>query len=75
MPTYTVRINGRTHEVEGDPDDSLLSVLRYDLDLTGSKFGCGEGALRRLHGAPRQSGGALVRDAAQRGCRKRCDDH
>ena len=44
MPTYTVRINGRTHEVEGDPDDSLLSVLRYDLDLTGSKFGCGEGA-------------------------------
>ena len=44
MPTYTVRINGRTHEVEGDPDDSLLSVLRYDLDLIGSKFGCGEGA-------------------------------
>jgi aerobic-type carbon monoxide dehydrogenase small subunit (CoxS/CutS family) len=44
MPRYTVRINGRTHEVEGDPDDSLLSVLRYDLDLTGSKFGCGEGA-------------------------------
>ena len=44
MPTYTVRINGRTQEVDGDPDDSLLSVLRYDLDLTGSKFGCGEGA-------------------------------
>jgi aerobic-type carbon monoxide dehydrogenase small subunit (CoxS/CutS family) len=44
MPTYTVRINGRTHEVEGDADDTLLSVLRYDLDLTGSKFGCGEGA-------------------------------
>ena len=44
MPTYTVRINGRTHQVEGDPDDNLLSVLRYELDLTGSKFGCGEGA-------------------------------
>jgi nicotinate dehydrogenase subunit A len=44
MPTYTVRINGRTQEVEGDPDDNLLSVLRYELDLTGSKFGCGEGA-------------------------------
>ena len=44
MPTYTVRINGRTHEVEGNPDDNLLSVLRYELDLTGSKFGCGEGA-------------------------------
>jgi aerobic-type carbon monoxide dehydrogenase small subunit (CoxS/CutS family) len=44
MPTYTLRINGRTHEIEGAPDDSLLSVLRYDMDLTGSKFGCGEGA-------------------------------
>ena len=44
MPTYTLRINGRTHEIEGAADDSLLSVLRYELDLTGSKFGCGEGA-------------------------------
>jgi aerobic-type carbon monoxide dehydrogenase small subunit (CoxS/CutS family) len=44
MPTYTLRINGRTHEIAGAPDDSLLSVLRYELDLTGSKFGCGEGA-------------------------------
>src|SRR4026207_2044412 len=44
MATYALRINGRTHQVEGEPDDSLLSVLRYELDLTGSKFGCGEGA-------------------------------
>jgi nicotinate dehydrogenase subunit A len=44
MPTYSVRINGRTHEIEGEPGDSLLSVLRYELDLIGSKFGCGEGA-------------------------------
>jgi nicotinate dehydrogenase subunit A len=43
MPTYALRVNGRVHEVEGDPADSLLSVLRYELDLTGSKFGCGEG--------------------------------
>ena len=44
MPSYSVRINDRTHQIEGQPDDSLLSVLRYELDLTGSKFGCGEGA-------------------------------
>jgi len=43
MASYSLRVNGRTHQVEGEPDDSLLSVLRYDLDLTGSKFGCGEG--------------------------------
>jgi len=44
MPAYAIRINGKAHEVEGDPDDTLLSVLRYELNLTGSKFGCGEGA-------------------------------
>src|SRR5687767_7577069 len=43
MPTYSLRINGRAHQLEGEPDDSLLSVLRYDLGLIGSKFGCGEG--------------------------------
>ena len=43
MPRYTLRVNGGTHEVEGEPGDSLLSVLRYELGLTGSKFGCGEG--------------------------------
>ena len=43
MPLFTLRINGRTHRVEGEPDDSLLSVLRHDLALTGSKYGCGEG--------------------------------
>ena len=44
MSTCTLRINGQTHQIEGEPNDSLLSVLRYELDLIGSKFGCGEGA-------------------------------
>lgn len=43
MPQFDLRINGKTHQVEGSPEDSLLSVLRYELNLTGSKFGCGEG--------------------------------
>ena len=43
MPTYALRVNGRLREVGGEPGDSLLSVLRDELDLTGSKFGCGEG--------------------------------
>jgi aerobic-type carbon monoxide dehydrogenase small subunit (CoxS/CutS family) len=44
MPKYTIRVNNRAHEIEGEAGDSLLSVLRYELGLTGSKFGCGEGA-------------------------------
>ena len=43
MAEYVVRVNGREHRVQGDAGDSLLSVLRDDLGLTGSKFGCGEG--------------------------------
>lgn len=43
MARYTFRVNGRPHEIEGEAGDSLLSVLRYEVGLTGSKFGCGEG--------------------------------
>jgi nicotinate dehydrogenase subunit A len=43
MPQFDLRVNGTSHQVEGAPEDSLLSVLRYELNLTGSKFGCGEG--------------------------------
>ena len=43
MAEYVLRVNGRTHRVTGDPGESLLAVLRDDLGLTGSKFGCGEG--------------------------------
>ena len=37
-------VNGVRHEVTVDPDVELLSVLRNQLELTGSKYGCGEGA-------------------------------
>jgi aerobic-type carbon monoxide dehydrogenase small subunit (CoxS/CutS family) len=39
-----LHINGEKHDVTVDPDVELLSVLRYHLDLTGTKYGCGEGA-------------------------------
>ena len=39
-----LNINGVQREVSVDPDVELLSVLRNNLDLTGSKYGCGEGA-------------------------------
>src|SRR5258705_13875401 len=38
-----LKINGAVHKVEVDARRTLLSVLRDDLDLTGSKYGCGEG--------------------------------
>src|SRR6185369_14419117 len=38
-----LHVNGRLVPVDADPDRTLLSVLRDDLDLTGAKYGCGEG--------------------------------
>src|SRR5690349_22111053 len=43
MARYVLRVNGQDREIDAEPGDSLLSVLRYDLGLTGSHFGCGEG--------------------------------
>ena len=40
---YVLRVNGADRDVEAEPADSLLSILRGDLGLTGSKYGCGEG--------------------------------
>jgi len=37
-------VNGATHEVEADQEKPLLWVLREDLALTGTKYGCGIGA-------------------------------
>ncbi len=38
-----LHVNGTKHRIDADAARSLLSVLRDDLDLTGSKYGCGEG--------------------------------
>ena len=43
MATIRLAINGKTYAVDVDPQTSLLTVLREHLDLTGSKYGCGEG--------------------------------
>jgi aerobic-type carbon monoxide dehydrogenase small subunit (CoxS/CutS family) len=38
-----LNVNGVKHEVVVEPAVDLLTVLRNNLDLTGSKYGCGEG--------------------------------
>ncbi len=40
----TLEVNGRSHEVEIEPETPLLWVLRDTLGLTGTKFGCGVAA-------------------------------
>jgi aerobic-type carbon monoxide dehydrogenase small subunit (CoxS/CutS family) len=41
--TVTLTVNGKTQVIETDPKRTLLDVLREELGLTGTKYGCGEG--------------------------------
>lgn len=41
MPSISLKVNGKTYQVDADPDTPLLYVLSDDLHLRGPKFGCG----------------------------------
>lgn len=41
MAVFTLRINGKDHRVDVAPDTPLLWVLRDNLGLVGTKYGCG----------------------------------
>jgi len=41
MATYTINVNGKNQEVTADPDTPVLWVLRDNLNLVGTKYGCG----------------------------------
>jgi aerobic-type carbon monoxide dehydrogenase small subunit (CoxS/CutS family) len=60
MASIRLAVNRRTYTVDADAQTSLLSVLRDHLDLTGSKYGCGEGACGACT--------VLVDGRAQRSC-------
>ncbi|MGH7960144.1 MAG: 2Fe-2S iron-sulfur cluster-binding protein, partial [Opitutaceae bacterium] len=43
MNVTSLHVNGTARACDAAAERSLLSVLRDDLELTGTKFGCGEG--------------------------------
>ena len=43
MNIASLNVNGSTRQCDAAPERSLLSILRDDLGLTGTKYGCGEG--------------------------------
>lgn len=68
--TLQLKINGEKRDVDVDPETPLLWVLRDELRLTGTKFGCGAalcGACTvHVDGAPTRSCQLQVSDAAGR---------
>src|SRR5258708_19185586 len=43
MSKYTLNVNGQSRSIDAAPDTPLLWVLRDNLNLVGTKFGCGIG--------------------------------
>lgn len=43
MSKFLLNINGKKFDVDAPAEETLLSILRNHLDLTGTKYGCGEG--------------------------------
>ena len=43
MPSIRFHLNGAPTEVDADPDQALLTLLRGKLGLTGPHYGCGSG--------------------------------
>ncbi len=41
MATFNLTVNGKSQQVDADPNTPMLWVLRDHLDLVGTKFGCG----------------------------------
>jgi nicotinate dehydrogenase subunit A len=66
MESYTIDINGTRHTVEAMGEAPLLGVLRDQLHLTGTKYGCGEGQCGActvlLEGRTTRSCQTLLRD-------------
>ena len=43
MGELVLNVNGKPYKVDAPAEETLLSVLRNRLNLTGTKYGCGEG--------------------------------
>lgn len=59
MSKFLLNINGKKYDVVAPAEETLLSVLRNHLNLTGTKYGCGEGQCGActvlMDGAPTRS--------------------
>jgi aerobic-type carbon monoxide dehydrogenase small subunit (CoxS/CutS family) len=64
-----LEVNGKSYRVGSDSDTPLLFVLRAELGLTGTKYGCGEGQCGActvlIEGSPRRSCQISVGEVAQ----------
>lgn len=62
----SLKLNGKTHQVDADPGTPLLWVIRDELNMTGTKFGCGVASCGactvHLNGTPVRSCQTYIED-------------
>ena len=62
----SLKLNGKTHQVDADPGTPLLWVIRDELNMTGTKFGCGVASCGactvHMNGAPVRSCQTYIED-------------
>ncbi len=67
--SLTLKLNGQTHTVDAEPGTPLLWVIRDELKLTGTKFGCGVASCGactvHLNGEPVRSCQTYVEDVEE----------
>ena len=67
--SYTLSLNGQSHEVDAEPGTPLLWVIRDKLKLTGTKFGCGVASCGactvHLDGEPMRSCQTFIEDVGE----------
>ena len=73
--TISFTLNGKPATVKVDDERMLLWVLRSDLGLTGTKFGCGEALCGACTVIVDKAGRPVVRHADQGRGRQAGDDH
>lgn len=68
MSKISLKVNGKLHTVELEPETPLLFALSDEIGLRGPKFGCGMAQVRGVHGDSTRSGRSILCDAIER-CR------
>src|SRR5262249_52403916 len=76
MAEFRIKVNGQAHSIDVLPDTPVLWVLRDNLGLTGTKFGCGVAQCGEPNrpSCPRTSAGSATHapHGAQGRCRNWC---